>query len=137
MTANVDEIGRALARRRRVMMIRQAKRNVSLRQQPENVGPIPARMAEFKAVTSCFRKKLEKRCEPFGISLEMRWQLKQHRPSFGTQHFQPLFDQGELLTEFSESRFQWVMNLEAFHAKTQSSPVCSRQFFTVSRLGVR
>jgi len=41
------------------------------------------------------------------------------------------------LTEFLDSRFQWVMNLEAFQAKTKSLPVCSRQLLTASGVGVR
>src|SRR5665213_344071 len=42
-----------------------------------------------------------------------------------------------LLTEFGERRFQCVMNLDAFQAKTKSLPVCSRQAVTDSGVGVR
>jgi hypothetical protein len=41
------------------------------------------------------------------------------------------------LTELPDSRFQWVMNFDAFQAKTKSSPVWSRQFLTASGVGVR
>ena len=42
-------------------------------------------------------------------------------------------------TEFSElvSRFQWVMNFDAFHANTKSLPVWARQLLTASGVGVR
>lgn len=36
-----------------------------------------------------------------------------------------------LLAELFESRFQCVMNFEAFHANTKSLPVCERQLSTV------
>src|SRR5215212_4445159 len=42
-----------------------------------------------------------------------------------------------LLIDFSDSRFQCVMNFDAFQANTKSSGVCSRQPFTASGVGVR
>jgi hypothetical protein len=42
-----------------------------------------------------------------------------------------------LLTEFAESRFQWVMNFDAFHVKTKFLPVCSFQLLTESGVGVQ
>src|ERR1700760_3687472 len=72
MSTNVDEIGGALPWRGRIVMIRKAKRNVSLREQPQDVRPIPARIAEFKTVTPSFREEVEKGCKPLGINLEIR-----------------------------------------------------------------
>src|ERR1700760_3926191 len=95
MSANVDEIGGTLPRRRRVVMIRQAKRDVSLRQQPKDVRPIPARMPKFKTVMAPFREQLEKGCKSFGISLEIRRELEQHGTRLVAQQFQSLLDQGE------------------------------------------
>ena len=42
-----------------------------------------------------------------------------------------------LLRQVSFSRFQWVMNFDAFQAKTKSSGVCSAQPRTASSVGVR
>lgn len=42
-----------------------------------------------------------------------------------------------LLADLLLSRFQWVMNLEAFQAKRKSAGVCARQAFTAASEGVR
>ena len=42
-----------------------------------------------------------------------------------------------LLSDFSDSRFQCVMNFDAFQANTKSSGVCRRHARTASSEGVR
>jgi hypothetical protein len=41
------------------------------------------------------------------------------------------------LSDFSDSRFQWVMNFDAFQANTKPFGVCSRHARTASSEGVR
>jgi hypothetical protein len=52
MSANVDEVGGTFPRRRRVVMVREAKRDVALRKLPQDRILIPARMPKFEAVAT-------------------------------------------------------------------------------------
>src|SRR5882757_60309 len=82
VTPDVDEIGCAFPRRRRVVMVGNAKRDILVGEQSEYLWHIPARMAKFEAVSAFLRQQLEERCQPFGIGLKLRRQLKQDRAGF-------------------------------------------------------
>src|SRR5258705_213519 len=82
VTPDVNEIGRAFPRRRRVVMVGNAKRDILVGEQSEYLWHIPARVAKFEAVSTFLRQQLEERCQPFGIGLKLRRQLKQDRAGF-------------------------------------------------------
>src|SRR4051812_47613169 len=82
MAPDVDEIGRAFPRRRRVVVVGNAKRDILVGEQSEYLWCIPARVAKFEAVSAFLRQQFEERCQPFGINLKLRRQLKQDRAGF-------------------------------------------------------
>ena len=95
MAPDIDEIGGALPWRRRVVVIRNAKRDILIRQQPEDFRRVPARVPKLEAVPSSLRQQLEERCQPFGVGLELRRQLKQDRAGLLAQKRQTVLKQFE------------------------------------------
>ena len=137
MPPDINEIGGALPRCRRIVMVRDAERDILFGEEAQDAWGVPARMPEFETVAALFRKQLEEGSKPVGVGFKIRRQLKQDGSGLVAEQRQAIFKQLRLLTEFCERRFQWVMNLDAFQAKTKSFPVCSRQLLTASGVGVR
>ena len=109
-----------------------------LREEAHDPWRIPTGMAKFEAVTSFRRKHAEKGGKAVRIGLKVGRQLEKNRAGLVDQATtDDLSINSRLLTEFAESRFQWVMNFDAFHVKTKSLPVCSFQLLTASGVGVR
>ncbi len=95
-------------------------------------------MAKFEAVTPFRRKHAEKGGKAVCIGLKVGWQLEKNRSDLVDQAMTDgLSINSRLFTEFAESRFQWVMNFDAFHVSTKFLPVCSFQLLTASGVGVR
>jgi hypothetical protein len=89
-------------------------------------------MPEFEAVAPFARQQLEEGGEAACVRLELRRQ-----PALPRSREMRSSSSSRLLTERSDSRFQCVMNFDAFQANTKSRPVCSRQPSTASGVGVR
>src|SRR5215208_360611 len=86
MPANIDVASRHFPRRRSVMMIRQAERNVVIAQQVQDRWLIPARVAELEDVLPLGRQQLEERREPLAVRLKASRKLKQHRPQLVAEY---------------------------------------------------
>src|SRR5712671_923442 len=90
MSPDIDEIGGALPRCRRVVMVRNAQRDVLFGEKPQDAWGIPAGMPEFETVAAFFREQLEEASKPVGIGFEMRRQLKQDGSSLVAEQRQPV-----------------------------------------------
>jgi hypothetical protein len=73
MSSDIDKIGGTLPGCRRVVMVRQAERDIVFRQQPQNARIIPTGMSKFETVAALPRKQLEERSQPIRIGLKMWW----------------------------------------------------------------
>ena len=57
--------------------------------------------------------------QPFAVSFEVSRQLEEHGPAFGPRSFNRDSINAIEFAQLSFSRFQCVMNFDAFHAKTK------------------
>jgi hypothetical protein len=103
------------------MVVGDAKRYVFLREQAHDLGRIPTR-TEFKSKSflgESIRRKADKRSAS-------AWAAIGKEPErLVAEQRQTALHQLQPFSELADSRFQWVMNLDAFHVKTKSLPVCS------------
>jgi hypothetical protein len=76
MTAQIDILSSAFPRGRGIVVIRDAERDISIRQHAKNVWRIPTGMAKFEAVRAAFRNECQEGAEPTLIRREVRRQLK-------------------------------------------------------------
>jgi hypothetical protein len=76
MAAQIDIVSSALPRGRGIVVIRDAERDISIRQHAKNVWRIPTGMTELKAVSAVLRKQRQEGAEPTLIRRECRRQLK-------------------------------------------------------------
>src|SRR2546430_7201851 len=74
---DIDEIGGALPRRRRIVMVRDAERDILVGEQPQDPRGVPARKPEFKTIAALFREQPEEGTKPIGVGLKIRRPLKQ------------------------------------------------------------
>jgi hypothetical protein len=95
MTSDVYEVGGSLPWRRRVVMIRQAKRDIPPRQHFEDTRGIPTRIAKLEAVPAVARQHLEKLTEPICVRPEVRWKLKKDRADFVSKQGKAVFEKFE------------------------------------------
>ena len=123
MSAQIDEVSSAFPWRGRIMVIGNTERYVSVRQHAKNVWRIPTGMTEFKAVSAALRKKCQEGAEPACVRREVRRQLKENWSRLVAKDDSRSSRSCRLLIEFSDKRFQWLMNFDAFQAKTKWRPV--------------
>src|SRR3984893_14959581 len=91
--SHIDKIGGAFPRCRRIVMMRQAERDILFGQQSQDARRVPARMMWCETVTTFLRKQFEERCETVGVGVKIRWQLKQDRPGLFTEQQQAVLEQ--------------------------------------------
>lgn len=65
--------------------VRNAERDILIGQQREDLWRVPARMTKLETVATPFRQQLEEGCQPLGIGLKLRRQLKQDRAGLVAQ----------------------------------------------------
>src|SRR6185312_13311240 len=95
MATNVDEIRRPFPGRGRVVVIRQAERDVSFRQQFQNAWLVPALITKFEAVAAFPGQQFAERHESFRIGRKPRRQLKQDGSRLFAEQRQAAFQQFE------------------------------------------
>ena len=137
MTAHIYVTGSCDPRCRCLMMICEAQRDIMRGKQIENAVVVPGCVAAFEGIAPPRRQHLEEARQAITISLEARRQLEQDRPEFGSEHLQTRPMSAIEFGQVSLSRFQCVMNLEAFHANTKFDGVRLRHSPTASSEGVR
>jgi hypothetical protein len=71
-------------------------------------------------------RTVEEGFEPFGNGAKIQRKLKQDRAGLAAENERWSSSSSRPLTDFSESRFQWVMNLDVFQARTSRSRSAAR-----------
>ena len=90
-----------------------AKRNVCVRQQPENAWRVPAGVAEFESVAPPLVQHLQEGCEPLAIRFKMRRELKEDWTKLGMKvNYRPL--DFPALVERIDHTFEWDAILIGF-----------------------
>ena len=138
VAAHVDVTCGHDPRRRRVVMIGDAQGDVVVAKKIEDVVLVPARVPKFEGVAPLGAQQLEEGRKPLAILFEIAAETEtaSARPCRRADFSRDSIS-SRLLREVSLRRFQWVMNFDAFHAKTKSSGVCSCPVRTASSVGVR
>src|SRR5262249_41176018 len=78
---------------RRMVVIGDAERDVTLAQQREDRVVVPARVAEIEHVAPPLRQHFQERGQPLAVHFELRRQLEQHRPGLAAENLQPAFEE--------------------------------------------
>src|SRR5712675_1303514 len=84
MAAHIDVARRRLPWRGRVMVIRNAQRDVAVAQEVEDRALVPARVAELERIAMAARQHLQEGGEALAIGGEARRKLEQDGPGLGT-----------------------------------------------------
>jgi hypothetical protein len=91
--AHIDMARRHLPRRRRVVMIRQAERDVMMAQKREDVVRVPALVPKLECVRIAARQHRQERRQPLAVFLELRRKLEQHGADLGRGGLEPRLHQ--------------------------------------------
>src|SRR3954447_7583434 len=119
------------------MMIGKAERDVMRMQEIVDVIVVPALVAKFEGVGIAARQHPRNDASRSRSLENCGGSWNSTTPTFGESALSRASISAIEFAQFSLSRFQWVMNFDAFHANRKVAGVCSRQAFTASSDGVR
>jgi hypothetical protein len=137
MTPHIDMAGGGNPGCRSMMMVGEAKRDVVVLEEFQDVRPIPALVTKLEGVTLFLGQNPQEMSQTLAIGLETRRELEENRPAFWRSIFRRVRMSSIELSQLSPSRFQCVMNFDAFQANKNWSGVSSLQCRTASRDGIR
>ena len=137
MPPDIDKIGGPFPRGRRIVMVRDAERDVLFGEQPQDAWGVPAGMPEFKTVPALFRKQLEEGSKPVGVGFKVWRQLKQDWSGLVAEQRQAILKQFETVDRVLREAFPMGDEFGCLPGEDKILPVCSRQLLTASGVGVR